>query len=809
MPNAIYLGTRVRRGSLLASTALVSLLCFDLSPALAQQASPSASDAKTLEEVVVTARQRSERLSDVPVAVSAMTASELQQNGAASIAQIGENLPGLNIGQRTAGGAGAGITIRGIGTDGSNAGIAQSVSIDIDGVQTSQGRALWGSQFDLQQVEVLKGPQALFFGKNSPAGVVSLTSKNPTDHFEAEGSVSYELNADEFVGDAAVGGPIGDNGWKARFAMHGRNMEGYIYDDAPALTVPSAPPPYNHINGGGGRLGESEYAGRLTVAYDDGGPLTGDFKFTYDHYFDDGGVYNLELSYCGGDFPQSFNSIFGTHYTQPAAAECTPNWHTYSGQLPLPVAEGMKYGMENGGKNYSQVDTGFPSLRLNYKIGDDLNLASQTSFYSFFDSVLMNNDWTSYDTISGTEADMFKQVSQQLRLSSSYDGPFNFMIGGFYEHITSNFFGAIKFDDLPADPVTQQYETSDDVRQEASTTLSGFAQVTYKVIPEVELSGGARYSHDVATGSVADVWTNPVVAGAFPLRTIPGGSVSGNVSPEFSVTYRPDDDVMVYAAYKTGYKAGGLSLSALVNAATTPEEVSFKKETARGWEGGVKAKFLENRAQLQFDAYRYVFDSLQVSAYDPAARAYVVRNAAAAEDYGAELEGKFKVTPELLLEGSFDWNHSRYSSFQNAACYAAQTLAEGCTPTGQDLTGRPTLSAPDFVGTVGFDYHRQITSDYYIGVGTNVYYSTDYYYIQTQAPEAKQSAFARLDANVRLNPADGNWQVSIIGRNLTNRKVLTSGQDTPLSGSNGNPTALNGALARPWELIMQLSYYFE
>jgi outer membrane receptor protein involved in Fe transport len=807
----------IRRRALLATTMLFGLAA----PALAQQAAGNAAaslpasapaalpaEGEGGADIVVSARRRAERLFDVPVAVSALGKQEIQRYAADNIMKVAESTPGLNIGARTAGGAGAGITIRGVGTDGSNVGIAQSVSISIDGVQSSQGRALLSSYFDLQQIEVMKGPQALFFGKNSPAGVIALTSANPTDKFEIGGSFGYEFRADEAIGDAYISGPIGDSGLKARATIHIRNMQGYVYNDARPLAT-SDPAPYNQLPGAiNHRDGEREQAGRLTLLYDNGGPFTANFKFTADHYNDDGAVYPLELVYCGGNFPQNFTSIFGIGGVRhEPTGNCKPNWHTASTDLPKAVANTFEYGMRANGAQYSDISTIITSLVLNYRLSDALTLTSTTGYYKFNSANLMNNDWTSYATIGGTEGQKFRQFSQELRLASSFEGPLNFMIGGYYEHEFVHFDGSVKFDDLPADPTTGKYQTVDKLALNHVNTYSGFAQATYKIVPKLELSAGARFTHETSKGQVGNTFVNAAVAGAFLLGHLPAGDTSNNVSPEVTLTYRPNSNFMIYGGYKTGYKSGGINMSQIVSTALTTADTSFKKEVAKGFEAGIKTKVLDGRGSVQLTAYRYKYSGLQVSAYEPQLQSYVVRNAAASRNYGVELEASYRPVRPLDLHTSIAYNHSRYLSFPNAACFGAQTAAQGCTPTGQDLTGRPTLSAPDWVATGGFDFNQPI-GDYTLGLTADGYYSSAYYFIQTQAPQARQGRFFRVNASARISPAGERWTLALIGRNLTNRKVIVSGQDTPLSGSNGNPTALNGVLARPREVLLQASFKF-
>jgi iron complex outermembrane receptor protein len=215
-------------------------------------------------EVVVTARKREELLIAVPAAVNAISSADLMRYGATSLTEIAQLVPQVIIAKTGGGGAGASLSIRGIGSSPLDAGIDQTVSLNIDGMQISRGRLVTQSFFDLEQVEVLKGPQALFFGKNSPGGVISLKSLGPTKDVEAHLQAGYEFNADQRFTEGAISGPITDT-LGVRLAVRASNMDGYIRNNAEPLADPSDP---SHPSGGAAHRrdpGTSEVIGRLTL----------------------------------------------------------------------------------------------------------------------------------------------------------------------------------------------------------------------------------------------------------------------------------------------------------------------------------------------------------------------------------------------------------------------------------------------------------------------------------------------------------------------------------------------------------------
>jgi len=187
--------------------------------ALAQEAQiasvPSASEGG-IEDIVVTARKRSESIQNIPVAVSAFSEKQIERNDMTSIEKIAAYTPQLTVG-RASSGSGAQISMRGIGSNSTSLGIEQSVAVIVDGAYSGQGRVINEGFFDLARVEVMKGPQALFFGKNATAGVVSLATADPTDKLYVKMRGGYEFKAEQVVLEGVVSGPLSDTLGGARF----------------------------------------------------------------------------------------------------------------------------------------------------------------------------------------------------------------------------------------------------------------------------------------------------------------------------------------------------------------------------------------------------------------------------------------------------------------------------------------------------------------------------------------------------------------------------------------------------------------
>ena len=222
-------------------SSLLSSIALFASPAFAQQAPSAASTpsggSDALEEVVVTARKQVESLQSVPVAVSVVTAAQLARTDSSDLQNIAELTPTVFAGS-IIGGTGSVMSIRGVGSSPSDGGVDSSVAVDIDGIQLTRGRVITESYFDLRQVEVLEGPQALFFGKNSTAGVISLHSNDPTSTPEAYVHAGYEFEAQEKFSEGAISGPITDT-LDGRLSFRASGQEGWMKNSATPVAYPN------------------------------------------------------------------------------------------------------------------------------------------------------------------------------------------------------------------------------------------------------------------------------------------------------------------------------------------------------------------------------------------------------------------------------------------------------------------------------------------------------------------------------------------------------------------------------------------
>ena len=794
---------------LLVSATFLSVMAAETLPALAAPAP---------ESVTVTARKREESLIEVPVAIQAFDSESLDRYQASDLNEISELASQVLMFPSTSG-SGANFSVRGISATSLDPGVNTSVVINVDGMMINQGHIVRQAMFDVASVEILKGPQALFFGKNSPAGVVSITSAGPGSDFEFIARVFYEFDADEFKGEAIVSGPVNDK-IGIRLAYQGTAMSGFLKNNSQPIANTNLWPREPHAFPGAvdkRKGGVDEHVARLTVQLDPSDNFTATLKILGSTSKGDGSS-TSEVVACGAAHPRT-NSIAGAFglgaFVEDPFGDCTLNGVMSQGDLPKEVAanyDGLQ-GREDG-RPFTKYDSVLATLAMEYKT-DKFTLSSQTGVFHY-DWVRWDNfDGTTYIQLMGYQNDYMTNWSQELRLLSTFEGPLNFMIGGYYEHTNKHADNAGKIVPLGPDPRNGKTNNWTGLSHTTGDSYSFFAQAIWNITETLELAGGARWSKEDLAMTEGNIFVNQAQVG--PIR--PGNilfSAEGDlveaffrdedISPEATLTWSITPDMTLYGAYKTGYKAGGFSTQTVIppGLKNRPQDTVYGAESAEGFELGFKSSLLDGRLALNVSAYRYNYKDLQVSAFDAPTVSFQIRNAAAARIQGLELESSMLVSDGLRLRAQVGYNHARYTDFPGAPCYGGQTAAQGCVGGVQDLTGKVLTLAPAWTGSTGFSYDTPLSNTLMLGLSSDVIYTGGYVTQLGQNPRSYQKSTLRLNASVRLYAEDERWEVAFIGRNLTNERSISGSADKP----GGGGLDIFGTAVRARQLGVQATFRY-
>lgn len=760
-------------------------------------ATPStASAAGGLEEIVVTARKQSESMNDVPVAVSVITPAEIRNNDATDLQKLAELTPQVFAGEVTTG-TGVVLSIRGIGSSPFDAGIDQSVSVVVDGIQLSRGRIIQEALFDLRQVEVLEGPQALFFGKNSPAGVIALHSEDPTNTLQGYVRTGYEFEADERFGEGAISGPITDT-LRYRIAFRADAQDGYIRNIAPSGPDPFTPGLIVPGAWSASVPGSEHFAGRLALDWTPWDNFDAILKVTGGDTYINDGAGNSSV-YCANGAGQT---VFGVP-VPPSESACYKSFVKSAGALPPMFA--VNYPYADGGVPYLHSNLGLASLTLTETL-KDATLTSTTGYYRQNVSDAANSDGTPWATIYDAEHEAYTLFTQELRAVTTFDFPVNYTGGLYYENFHRPHFNAPFLLDEGLNPASGNYTNNEQEIQNDGATYSAFAQARWEIISTLEAAAGARWTGESKNVVYNQISVNPGnILGPFhPVGEPFGGHYwDHNISPEATLTWHPEQGQTLYVAYKQGYKSGGFANTAVIPATETLKDLEFGPESSKGAEIGYKAEMLDHSLRFDVTAYRYNYSGLQVSAFDAATISYLLSNAASSRTQGIEGNVKWLAMTGLTISSAMGFNHARYVDFPNAQCSPGQTAATGCVNGVQNLSGQPLGRAPDFVGNVGADYSIPI-AEWKVDVGADADYTSSYQVSDTDDPNEVQNAFWKLNASVRVTPPGGHLDVSLVGRDLTNTRYLIYS-----SGAAGGGTYnYNGYYNRPREIMLEAAYHY-
>lgn len=799
-------------GALLASAVACAM---GSTPVAAQETYKAAASFEApLEEVIVTARQREESLLEAPVAVTAIGAEQLATFGSRDARDLARTVPSLAIDRSSSGGGGV-IVLRGIGSSPSNAGFDQAVAVAVDGVQTGRARIIDFGMLDLKQVEVMKGPQALFFGKNSPAGVISMTSASPTNEFEGYVRAGYEFEADEYITEGVISGPLTDS-LSGRVALRYSEMDGWLRNTAGQLSsspfagpnnLPQAPET--------DRPGDENFLGRVSFALNpEGSPISAELKLAGMKHTDDGPSAGQELIHCG-----AYSTPVVVYGGIPAVAvdpfgDCKLDGRYSNGGLPdgyadnWPVAEQFPY---------TDTKMILGSLAVNYD-GDRFGAASITGYYNSDTKYFDNYDGTVYMAYDAAEHEKFKSLSQEVRLFSKFDSPLNFMLGAYYQDTTLDFTNTVLIAPLPRDAATGKYHTWEKPGSTEGQTISAFGQLTWDITSQLELAGGVRYTHEEKDSWLTNAWVHPPLSGT---ALAPQGKMftdnfeDDNLSPEATLTWRPTEDFTAYVGYKTGYKSGGFGISTnLVPATITVDSIRFKSEEIDGFEGGLKSRLLDGRVVLTSNVYAYDYENLQVTAFNAATTSFIISNAASATIRGIEAEVSARPLDWLTLNGGAAYNKARFDDYL-AQCWGGQTAAQGCNVSNGNGTfswqrsGQALSRAPDFTANGGFDAKVPLGASYTLTIAGNARFSDDYIAADNGNPFGDQPAFWLFDANLSIGPVDERWQLSLIGKNLSNEFYTSYVAEKPGSPvTAGTTVQLLGLANRSRQVMFQGTYKF-
>lgn len=762
-----------------------------------------------VEEIVVTARKRVESLQEVPISAAVLSGDALEARGLATLQEVTATLPSVKLAK---GSTTNRQFIRGVGS-GDNPSFEQAVGTFIDDIYHGRARSSEASFFDLERIEILKGPQTTYFGNNAIAGALNVVTRDPDGGFSADTRLSYNPKFDGYTAEAGVDVPVGDT-LSLRLAGQLSGSDGWIEDPGAGEDAP-------RIRNDGVR---GTLLWRPVEAFT--------VRLKAQHFDEDqrGGL-PLIRSGCPPEPP------FTTGGFCAAAI----------GARAIPFSADFERNTTPGQFTRLQSDDYVATLSLER---EPFILTSVTG-YSTYDYALGTDlDLTPASLLSVAAPEEYRQFSQELRMTSNDDDPLGYIAGVYYQDSRLDVRNTFNYGFLsPAIAATVPLQAlvpflpfgAQDEFRENAETASAFAALTWKVSDRFQTTAALRYTQvdkdflqtiavgtaDANYGEIAAFPTTlaglgALLAQARGLATVGTTSLSRkdeHFSHSLSVQYQANDAVMLYARYDHGFKAGGFNGVDLTGPAAA---LPFSREAVDALEVGLKSQLFADRLILNAALFRSKYDDLQLAGVVPsAAGVYVnrVQNAGGAISQGIELDATWQMTPQWRTGLSATYLDSHYSSYPNATPTALQTLRLNeclaanspaplppsplCDPLRvQDLSGDETPFAPDLSASWTLSYSAPIGAKLSWRVESRLFASGRYLLNFNNDPNVAQSAYVREDVTIALSGAAG-WEVSVVGQNLTNETIRTYGAAIPATlGSYAFMTEL------PRNVFVQLRYSF-
>ena len=721
--------------------AIAALLPFGT--ALAQETpaptEPATQSATTLDTVEVTAQRKVENIQDVPVSISNVSAEKLDVlgSGGNDVRFLSGRVPSLNI-ESSYGRAFPRFYIRGLGNTDFDLNASQPVSLIYDEVVQESPLLKGFPVFDLERIEVLRGPQGTLFGRNTPAGVVKFESAKPTRELDGYAQLAYGTdNMWNFEG--AVGGPLSER-WSARVSALYQRKDDWVSNTYAAGTSD-------------GFEGYDESAARVQFLYE------GDaFE----------ALLNLHKRQLNGTA-----RLFRANIIDPGSNNFVPGFD--------------KDKVSVDGQNFSWLDTWGGSARLSWDFGN-LSLYSITGYETAeslnrgdidggYGAVFLPDSGPGVIPFASESADGLpdhKQVTQEFRLESDYAGKFNWQAGVFYfkEDITIDSFN---YDSLtPGNP-----RAGHAVQEQENTAWAVFASGEYDVTEQLKLRGGVRYTQDKKDFSASVLEAAPFgapVGGPYRVSTD-----VNDVSWDLSALYAINDDVNVYGRVAKGFRAPSVQGRLLFAAATAPNGgvSTADSEEVISYEIGVKADLWDKRARLGFNVFRYNVDDQQIIAVGGGSNIATLLNADKSVGQGFELDLEAYLTDSLLvtLGSSYNDTEIKDANLTVPGCGGGCTVTDPLTPAGYSIDGNPLPQAPKWV--------HNLTARYGIGLGegAELYIYTDWAYRSEvnfflyESPEFRGKS--SLEGGLRIGYAwnYGDYEVAVFGRNITDQTRIVGGID--------------------------------
>lgn len=773
----------LQRKFALTAGAMIIASAFGTSHAQESTASqPQAkSDTQQLDTVVVTARRRAEKEQDVPAPISVVTGRELEAQRLYQVQDLQQTLP--NVTSQFLHARQSSVSVRGIGNNTANEGLEGSVGLYLDNVFLGRpGQAVF-DLLDVEQIDLLRGPQGTLFGKNTTAGVLNITTRAPS--FEREGTVEATLgNRNYRQLKAAYSAPISDT-VAFRISAYDTHDDGWVKNlyDGQKL---------NEINRQGVR-------GQLLIK------PSSDFnlRLIAEH--------NQENSTTGTLVPYSYGPLnrgafnSATNFTNFAA------WATLQGARNV-ITDPNRYEVNINDAQQAKVNQNAFSAEANWSFANGYKLTSVTAWRDWRFDPKNDIDYTDLRGITGGFKTREDQFSQEFRLASPTGGFYDYVIGAYYYHQRTS--SDNRYDTGPSiQALSGNSYPNNNVLSghgEATTdSLAAFGQSTLHLTQRFDLTGGLRFTSEKKEGRV--IQNN--LANASPFSALPIFSAwdSGTLNRTddslaglLNAAYKFSPEVLGYASASHGEKSGGYNVNSVASAGSAfgTDAITIKPEKANSFELGLKTDWLNHRLQFNSNLFLTKIQDYQAATnvyYTPGAIFLsVLTNVGDVTSKGLEFDIKAKPTYNLSLNFNGAYTDARFDSGTGPTPFEVYNGAYGRG--SQSIAGNRVNGAPKWIFNLGGQYQR------FLDNGVENYVNANYAWRSETYGDINNSEYSKIPSYGVLNlstgwriPQGGNgrWDFSLWVKNALDKHYflgLTTVGSNYYVGSAGQPRTYGASL---------------
>ncbi|WP_095191792.1 TonB-dependent receptor [Pseudomonas sp. Irchel 3E19] len=733
-------------------------------PAPAPAGKPAANSSQ-LETVTVTTRRREESSQDVPTPMSVVSGQNLETQRVYRIQDLQQLVPSVNVAYMHA--RQSSVSIRGLGNNPASDGLEGSVGLYIDNVYLGRPGMAVFDLMDIEQLEVLRGPQGTLFGKNTTAGVINISTRAPT--FTPERSIETSIGEDGyFQTKGTISGPLNDQ-LAGRFSAYRTRSDGDIKNEYDG-----------HDLNGGSRDG---FRAQLLFKPNE------DFNLRWI------GDYNEENSSAGTRVLYNTGpTINGVNLYQARA--------NVAGAT-LVNGSHRKVNLDND--QHVTVHQGGTSVEANWTLPSDFTLTSVSS-YRFWNFTPKNDDGlnvpASYNAGVSVED---KQYSQEFRLASPKGEFFDYVVGAYYfgnnlDNKSFAYYGpqADIWNGTPAGALANVTSVGNGHIKTDSFAL--FAQGTWHLTERLDFTAGVRGTYEEKSAWVtrnAPLGGATVAGAAATARRGRAGAYdsgdlnqySSSPSGLLNLSYRITDDVLTYATVSHGEKSGGVNLAVGSAPAAGADSLLIGTERANNAELGFKSTLWDHRLQLNANVFWTQVNAYQTNAYDADNRVQYLTNAGSVRSRGVEFESTLIPLRGLTLNINGSYNDVSYLSYKDAPCPPEVSQAPGA-PASCDLSGHQVVGASKWIGNANGEYKWNLDN------GFEPYVTASYAFRSKAVGTVEDSDYGQIPSYAVVNFStglrgdfnQGQWDVSLWLKNAFDKTYYT----TLWTGGNGGYEGLLG-----------------